>query len=63
MSLSPSSPSPPPSPPCQADEDVVEWLQRVTANKQKRKGISRKEKESAWRALEQRDTIQAKMMA
>ena len=55
---------PPPSPAViQADEDVVEWLQRITANKQKRKGISRKEKEAAWRALEQRDTIQAKMMA
>ena len=46
-----------------ADEEVMEWLQRITANKQKRKGISRKEKEAAWRALEQRDTIQAKMMA
>ena len=39
-------------------EDVMEWLQRISANKQKCKGISRKEKEAAWRALEQRDTIQ-----
>ncbi|XP_064390478.1 transcriptional adapter 3-A-like isoform X2 [Halichondria panicea] len=46
----------------EADEEVITWLGRITSLKQKRKGaLTRKEKESAWRALQQREEIQRKI--
>ena len=41
----------------QADAEVMEWLRRLMTNRQKKKSPSRKEKEAAWKALEQREAL------
>ena len=41
----------------QVDAEVMEWLRRFTANRQKKKSASRKEREAAWKVLEQREAL------
>lgn len=45
----------------QVDDEVVEWLKKVNALKQKRKTLGRKERESIWKLLETRDSLTRKM--
>ena len=41
----------------QADEEVMEALKRLVSARQKKRSVGRKEKDTAWKALERRELL------
>lgn len=46
---------------CKVEEELMDWLKKTSALKQKKKPLGRKEKESIWKAIEIRDSLIKKL--
>ena len=46
---------------CKVEDELTDWLKKTNVQKQKKKPLGRKEKDSIWKAIETRDSLLRKL--